>query len=204
MFGAEIPHRCRETAPPESETRASRNMGLYQVFFRELMIELSGGTVHNRMAFASDRRFPDLVLWAFCMPMNAPAEAAALRIRCVFVQRLLGDDGARHHKEKPPAACPIGNQHSTRSDPPRNRSCRSTVPDTDHSTSRPFFAAKHLVWKSCKRFDFLCSDLLLPREELRLRCVVREKHRRVFPRPRGAQFNDAFVGAAFTCRPRCP
>jgi hypothetical protein len=52
MFGAEIPHRCLDTVPPEAETRASRDMGLYQVFFRELMIELSGGTVHNRMALS--------------------------------------------------------------------------------------------------------------------------------------------------------
>src|SRR5271169_4767267 len=51
---------------------------------------------------------------------------------------------------------PCGKKHSRRSDP-HNRSCRSTVPHTDHSTNLACFADKHAL-KLLQLLAFLDSQ----------------------------------------------
>jgi hypothetical protein len=59
MVDADVPHRRLATVH-QNQKHASRDIGLCQVFFRELMLPLPGWKMHNRNA----------------IPMNATAEAA--------------------------------------------------------------------------------------------------------------------------------
>jgi len=94
MVGADVPHRRLGTAY-QNQKQALRNIGLYQVFFGQLMLALPGWTMDNRNAIG------------FRISVNATAKVARQAHQVCVVQRLLRSGQGLPPYRKPPGPCPM-------------------------------------------------------------------------------------------------